>query len=1031
MAYKVKIVKWFFCLGAWLLLPVVLLRADQATDLYNKGVEALKGNDYQTATQNFDQILTNFPSTPIIHQVRIQDGLAYLHLGNFAKTVEVLSKEALPGTPTQGTALFYTALAQLQLANKQTNDGARNTAFAQAAATMTKLITAITSAPTDENRQYLEEAYYNRALAEFYQDKLSVAEEDAQRLLQPPFNNSLSRPDYLLLLGNLYARETGEQMSAKKPADFVQGLAAKAIDAFDRASNDPNALVQANEARLAKAQLLFLVASLDLPSIDGYQKALDAFHAVRRKADLIPLQEQHVKDLITRNQSQLQSGVGGTTLATENSRLIERETGRLADLKDAPDPIVQALIGIAQCYNSMKQGDDSRTVLHRLAQASLTPEQQQQVDFALIYSYVLGGETAKADTALNEYHTKHPNDKQTEGLNVQMAADLIDRKDYQGALHQAEHSLELFPQGQYAAEAIELKAQALTGMGQLDAAKSVEDDYLRANPTSPVALGLLLSRAQGETAKGDLNAALADYGKVKDATGATPQLQSSGTAGYIQTLQTLNRSDEVIRESQTFATKYPTSPLLPNVLVMSAVSMDKKHDPGAVAALQDVARKFPADEEGSPAPFALFYVVNIYQRSGNVPAMIQAANDLAKAFPARYSLLLEAADDVGAAYLKEKKFDLAIAEYQPLTTAPQADVAATARAKIGDIWLKSAKSLGAYQSMQQQAQRDEAEKQLGSAEQSFLDVLKNNGDQLTAVDEALQGLVGVMLQRRSWGLLKEPDFEAYLTKATVELTDPGIQTRIELAKADLVFHERDGAKHYPEALARFRAAIAANASLPLTRTESNHYGELLLAAKDYPTARQVYNTLLEGDPRDPYTEADAYYGLGASYLAEGNVAEAKNYFEKMKALPGGAAWNGHILEANYGLAYAAEQAGQPADRATAKAAYSALMQSSAASVPVQAKAMLGYARILALEGHTTAPEVAGTMESAVTYDRQVDTLFGLAVPELSAEGLYQAGQLYDKAGDKANAQLEYQAVLKTYQDAAPDWAAKAKAALGQ
>ena len=64
----------------------------------------------------------------------------------------------------------------------------------------------------------------------------------------------------------------------------------------------------------------------------------------------------------------------------------------------------------------------------------------------------------------------------------------------------------------------------------------------------------------------------------------------------------------------------------------------------------------------------------------------------------------------------------------------------------------------------------------------------------------------------------------------------------------------------------------------------------------------------------------------------------------------------------------------------------------------------------------------------VHYYQEPNTLFGPAVPELSAEGLFDAGQAYAKAGDKANAKKQYDDLLKAYATTAPDWAAKAQAA---
>ena len=194
-----------------------------------------------------------------------------------------------------------------------------------------------------------------------------------------------------------------------------------------------------------------------------------------------------------------------------------------------------------------------------------------------------------------------------------------------------------------------------------------------------------------------------------------------------------------------------------------------------------------------------------------------------------------------------------------------------------------------------------------------------------------------------------------------------MQTRLELAKAGFVFIDKNGVKKYPAALTRFKAAVAANPTLQLTRTEANRYGQLLIAGQDYPTAIEVYIALQKIDPRDDQVQADADYGLGATYFAQGNLDQAKLYFTQMKALRGGAAWHPHILDANYALAFIGEKSGQPSDLEASKETYAQLMQSPDASVELQAKAILGYGRILEAEGHTTTGTPPNTAESAVHY----------------------------------------------------------------
>jgi tetratricopeptide (TPR) repeat protein len=1001
------------------------VRGDAAGDLYNQGVAALQAGQYDAAAKAFDTIITGYPLSPNIDDVHVRGGFSYLHAGDYPKAIDRLSKEvAMNAKPEyRPTALYFTALAQFSQGEKEADKFQAANDFTSASSTLTTLINLITSAPTPDNKGYLEQAIYYRALAYFLKPDYSSAEKDLRLVIQQ-FPASLSRPDYYLRLGTLYAVETNQAVTNKQPPAVVNAVAQKALDAFDNVSRDPNALVQANDANMSKAEILFLIAQLNAGSPDGYQKALDAFRLVKRKDDMIPLQQQRLDALRSQAQAQAVAHANGgvTGFADDSSLLIAREQGRLKDLQDGTDPIIQALLRMAECYVMMKQPDEARTILHRVAaHAKLTPDQQKEADFQVLYSYVLGGQIDAANKALDDYLSKHAGDPQADTLSYQIASKLMDRKDYDGALAQAIRSLKDFPNGKVAGPAVAVQAEALNRLGRIAEADAVVDKFLAANPNSPVANQMFLTKAQGEGSRGQFDKALADYAKVKDNTAADADLRAAADAGTIQTLNSMKQYDKLITEAKAFATQYPTSKVLPTVLLFQGMALDSKHDPSAVAALQDVARKFPKDDA---APFALFYVVNIYQRANNVPLMIQAAADFRKAFPDSYALMGQVADSVSAVLMKQKKFDDAIALYQPLTEAKDPAVAAAARTKIASVWIAAAKALGYYQSMGLPV-RAEAEKRMAAGEQAYVDTLANCADQLDAVGDAFDGLIAAGKVRRSWGLLKDADFEGYLAKACASLTSPDMQARLEMAKAGLVFTEKDGAKQYPDAWARYQKVVAANAGLRLTRQESDQYGELAIWAKDYATAMKVYNDLLaNAGPNDNLAPADANYGIGAAYLAQGNVAQAKDYFLKMQS----ALWHPHIADANYGIALGLEQSGQGADLQQALQLYGVLMQNPNAGVVLQAKAMLGYGRILEKSGHGITPLPAGPSENGVHYYQQPNLLFGPATPEESAEGLYDAGQALDKSGNKADARKSYDTLLQTYVTTAPDWVEKAKAA---
>src|SRR5260370_39647590 len=118
-------------------------------------------------------------------------------------------------------------------------------------------------------------------------------------------------------------------------------------------------------------------------------------------------------------------------------------------------------------------------------------------------------------------------------------------------------------------------------------------------------------------------------------------------------------------------------------------------------------------------------------------------------------------------------------------------------------------------------------------------------------------------------------------------------------------------------------------------------------------------------------EAEGEYGLGATYLGQGDLAKAAEYFAAMKKLPGGAPWHPHVLDAEYGLALAAEQAGDP--DGLAQQTYAKLKQSALAGITLQANATIGYRRLLEKAGHGVAPAPPGTLEHPAPYNQQAHT----------------------------------------------------------
>jgi tetratricopeptide (TPR) repeat protein len=997
-----------------------------AAALLQQGDAAMGGGSYAVAAKDYDTIITTYPSTADIEDITIRAGYANLHAGNFTQAITDLQRLTFESTKPEfrGKALYFTGLAQFSQAHTFTNEGQSTNAYRQAGETLGTLVAFIPQHPGDGNSDLLEDAMYYLALSAYGQGpfKYVEAETDLNKLLAT-FPTSLQKPDYLLLLGSIYAVQAADAITAKAPKDQIRAAAQKAADTFDQVINDPHALVQANEAKLDKGNLYYLIASLDLPDTEGYAKALEAFRGVHRKQDMIELQQAMIAKLRAAQQNAVQNG--GLAVGNSNDLLLDRETGRLNELQGGPDPVVQALIRMADCYVAMRQPDETRTILRRLRHITLTPDQQQDVDFQFLYSYTLGGQAEKADAALDEYLRKHPGDAQADSIRVQISASLMKRGDFDGALQQAQRSLKDYPTGKHLSEAIELESEALTKLKRLDEAKAVIDNFLKTHPGSPAGYGLLVTQGEGDLARGDLAGALASFAKVKD-NPAAGAFEAAASAYTVQVLNTLQRYDDVIKASQEFQRRFPRDQALPSVEILGALAMDKKGDPNAIAALQKVAKENPQNVQvGS---FALYYVAMIYQRQNKVVEMEQAAKDLAAAFPTAYALIGQANDAVIAALEKQKKFDAAVAVEQSMLGVPAKDEAARAQNRIGDIWLDAAEAMGFYQSLQTQESRDEAERRMKMSEQSYLTTLKTYPGEVDAVGDAFQGLVNTGQQRVKWGLLKESDLEDYLTKIAADLTTPEMQARVEMAKAGLVFVVENGRARDAAALAQFDKALADSPGLALTTQEADQYGELLQAAKAYEKAQAVYQKLLDSaKPEDSVKLAEGYYGMAATYLAQGDYANAKSYLEQMRDLPGAAAWSKHATDAQLAMAEIDEQSSARADQAAAKSAYGAIMSSAISGGENQAKSMLGYGRLLEKSGHAVKAPGQQDIEYATHYYEQVNLFYGAAYPELSAQGLYLAGEAYSKAGDTANAAKDFDLLRKTYAKTAPDWVDKAPA----
>jgi TolA-binding protein len=153
-------------------------------------------------------------------------------------------------------------------------------------------------------------------------------------------------------------------------------------------------------------------------------------------------------------------------------------------------------------------------------------------------------------------------------------------------------------------------------------------------------------------------------------------------------------------------------------------------------------------------------------------------------------------------------------------------------------------------------------------------------------------------------------------------------------------------------------------------------------------------------------QAIALFGLGRVAQEQGNVAEAGNFFEQLKALY---PWSSKVLEANYGIAASLREQGKGDE---AIALLTQIIRAPNASSQLRADSML-------LGGYIQKDK--GERDAAIDYFIKISAFYD-GVPEAASTGLWEGGQLLEQqvselqGSDPAKAQKQKTQMLRAYQE---------------
>jgi TolA-binding protein len=977
-------------------------QAGSPEPLFKEGIGYMEADNYAKAAETFEVLIKNFPTFQLIDTARLDLGVSYLFAGQYPKAIEALTPLISNATPeaTRDPAQFYISQALLSYAGSL-KPGAvgQHKAFEDAAAAYTRHITGFPKSTR------LEESLYGRAFAYSYLDKYDDLEKDINRLLSE-FPKSLYRVDYVSMLGTSYSARVVELIQAKKPQAEIDAAAKKALDTFAQIGSAPDNPIGVNDAKARTAELLFILASQSHQETE-FQKTLAALYEIKSRDELIPLQTQRIKDVTAAIPAAALKG--DTTEVSRLNSLRQREQSRLATLEHQPDPALQALIRIGQCFIQLDSADEARTVLRRVLnypESSL--EQKQTVNYLIILTYALQGAVDKANEAFAKHQIAYPNDSNADNISLLIGDELRRRKNYDMAIAQYAKSIKDYPKGRFVDLATIRQADSLADAGKPAEGLKVLNSFISSSPQSPHLYEAKFGVARAQLGLGKLPEALKAFRLLATDPKAGPyQAQAAYQAGAA--LFQVGKFDEAIAEFNGYVAKFPQDPTTPTAALFVGIAQDRKGDKAAaLATLQEVVKKYPNDPV---AVKAIEYIAGIYAAQNKTEEMLAAYRSIIEKYP-KSDRAPAAYFKIGDHYEKNKNYDEASKNFQQVIDSKNPVFAALALLRKSLMYANAAAGLGAYVALEED-QKKAWGQHLQQSDAAALELLQTY-PQSPETTGAIKRLSDNALLRNRYELLPDAQLQGYFGSLAEKFSDPAMKVRLQLAATGLIYEKGDKTA----ALRNYKELLSANPDVVLSPDDLNRYGILLAEAKELDAAMAQFQKLQLSYPKDQYAQADSTYGQGLVHFLKGDTTKAATFFTRLEKE---FSWSPKIWEVKYVLGLAAKE---KRDSKTALDYFRAVIMSPASKQDLKAKSYFASGEILEKDRKLLPDPQKKDEPNAVGYYLKTDAFYGAAMPEVGAEALWRAAQIYEKAGDAAQAGKTYGKLVKNYPKS--PWAAKAK-----
>jgi TolA-binding protein len=964
--------------------------------MFENGLALAGEGKFAEAIQSFQEIITRFPTSPLVPVANFRVGYTYYLAGDYDKAVEAFEKlptvRPAPDAATLEIAAGMIPQIVVAKASKlEAGEKAREAAFADA---VTKFDAFIAKYP---NSREVESANYSKAISLYqiarYDEAVAALRGNLQKFAQSP---TILDSQYLLglTLGTI-ANVAAEKATAPDPA-IVQNY-----DEAERILRDIIAkgkdIALLNDAQFQIGELLLgrggHADEKTKPAM--FQRALEAFRNVRPKEVIVYAQKLRVEQF--RQLSKQAQAVRDFPSRDAYQRIADKEQEKIAIIEGRPDQTVTAKLKSGMIFFQLGKSDEARVVFNFIEPFAEDAETRKQILYFTTLTYAVQGNVAKAIEKYEAFQAAHKGDPIGENLDLVLGGMfLTPGKEYtnpEKAIELLQRGIDTYPAGRYTSELLMQKSMAEVQLGKFDEALKSFQDFLAKNPAKELAVAAeygigIVHMKTDKTAE-----AVKTFTEVRDKYPGTEQAEDA--AFFIGQLQLATDVKAAMTELQSFIEKFPDSRMVPEALYALAQSQLSTGD--AAAAFQTYEQLATKHPESEPAPFSYF------DRARHLASeqKFDEVMTLMKAFMEKYKendALYQAYDFLAQIQSSQGKGTEAIATYEEFVEAkPEHPTAAEALVKLAGLWKGYAESQGPYLALDATKRAEwtkGVEKSLAASERIVASFPEH-----PAVASALNNMLSVLRLQQRVRIKSADEVEGYFT-ALLEKSkeNPSLVSKITFAVAGFI-SETDKAKALKQMEAVYRDDLRYGAE------ELDLYGRSLIENKRYDEAMKVYEKV-EIDykpgsadptkaPRDIQdAQAIALFGKSkvlqeqaAALKADGKAdeagkktAEAGALAEQLKKLYG---WSKYALEANFPQAQSLHE--QKKDDEAMKLLIE-VIKAKDATPELRARSMLLLGKI---------HQANGRNENAIDNFMKIASYYG-AVADAAAEGLWLGAQLLEK-----------------------------------